>query len=112
MFEEIIAYRCKRCGKQYDVHPGVCTCEAKNHPGKHVGAFILLEQINGRWKVQCKVCNMIKEVHSSNLKRQKTCGCAPRGIDVIHIQDDNITYRCKCTELVHDKLPLDEWHCE
>jgi DNA-directed RNA polymerase subunit RPC12/RpoP len=113
MIEELTIYKCTNCGKTYDTDPVRCDCNKKRVPGKVIGPFKLKEaMLQGRWKVQCLLCTQIKTIHGSNLLRQKSCGCAPKSVDIMHVTPDFLRYQCKrCGRTTSTNLPVFEWCC-
>lgn len=110
--EEVTKYRCSLCKKEFNSHPGICNCINRNQPGKIIGPFTLLSKNNGSWKCQCNICSQTKNVHSSNIRRQNSCGCAPRWIEIIEVNKDKIRYKCrKCNQSIVSPLPVFEWCC-
>lgn len=113
MIEEIIRYRCTRCGKEFDDEVIKCPCESRLEEGKVVGPFTLIEKERGGWKVKCNLCTQYATIHSSNLNRQKSCGCVPRHIRVVDITGDKVRLNCiKCNSTVIESLPVLEYCCD
>ncbi len=113
MINKVTRYVCSECHKEYKENPSTCSCALSNKPGKVVGPFKLLSSENGGWKCECIFCTQVKFVHSSNLKRQTSCGCVPRSIRIQTFDQYSVTFACtKCREIQTTTLPVLEWCCD
>jgi rubredoxin len=114
MFVEYKAFKCTKCGKVYENEaPPSCVCEISLQPGKIVGTFQLLAKMEDRnWNVICLLCGLETKINSSNMKRQKSCGCKPRHIDLIDMSADSARYKCrKCRTSYTEETPILLWCC-
>lgn len=113
--EQICIFRCCECGKTYNKHPGHCKCADNNRPGKIIGPFTLISSEANGWKVRCNLCTEYKLINTSNLSRQKSCGCVPRWIRILEINNvDNTakTFCKRCSKYSVYELPILEWCCD
>ena len=113
MIHEVIIYTCDNCKKIYKDHPGKCECENSLRNQEQIGPFKILDTVsNGLFKVQCLLCGMVKEIHRSNLRRQVSCGCKPKTIEILQFTETQFRYRCrKCGASKLSSFPVDQWCC-
>lgn len=113
VFVKRTIYECTNCKKQYVDEPRSCFCEEKLEENSVVGPFKLLEKVNGdKWKVMCLMCDIIKVIHRSNIKRSQSCGCKPRHCSVITFTNKGVRYKCeKCNSHINSNYPILDWCC-
>lgn len=113
MIEEQVYYVCSDCGKIYDSNPQHCECETKLAKGRIIGPFEILDATtNGSLTCQCRLCGLIKDINSSNIRKQSSCGCKPRSAQILQFMTDQIRYKCRrCNKTNIDNLPIDLWCC-
>ncbi len=114
MIIEKTYYVCDKCGTKYSSFTPQCDCENKLTKGKVVGPFEILDTAtNGTLKCQCRLCGLVKDIDSSNIRRQVSCGCKPRRIEILQFMKDNIRYKCrKCGKTNIDNLPIEVYCCD
>jgi hypothetical protein len=114
MLTEIKAWKCEKCQRIYFDKPAACSCVAEISQGNLIGCFKVINRNNGRkLTVTCLLCGLDTEVDSSNIRRQKSCGCKPKHIDILSNTEQEVRYRCKkCTKTHVEGLPAMEWCCE
>ncbi len=113
MIQQKLVFRCTLCGKDYENPQQHCMCETTLKAGDNIGPFHILEKRGRDYKVECNICGLVKDIHSSNIRRQVSCGCKPRHVSISRILANEIRYRCKkCDEVHLVSLPLDEWCCD
>ena len=116
MIESQTIYKCTKCGAIYEDDPGKCKCEEKLIKGKQAGNFMLVSKIPGpkrRWKVTCLLCDNYHEIAETNIKRQFSCGCVPKHIDIGEVKNGTVQYVCrKCDSSRHVRVPVAIYCCE
>ena len=107
---------CSECGRVTESLPlSDCKCTEGTLKGSVVGSFVLMEdKVTDRlMEVQCIPCGHTVQLMYSSLKRQPSCGCRPRHIEIINVNPDAIRFYCKkCKQTSYKKPPLIRWHCE
>jgi hypothetical protein len=114
-FTEVTQYKCTKCGKLWSSVPVECTCARKYEPGQQINVFKLVErsEVGRTWRVICLLCDCYTDISTSNLRRQKSCGCCPKHIEPLSINDEFVRYKCnKCFSYKSEKLPVEEWCCD
>ena len=115
MIEEITIYKCTVCGKTYTDKVTECTgCSNRIVVGQIVGPFRVIKKlaVTGKYRVECLLCGFEKEILSSNLKRQSSCGCKPRHIEILHITEHKVRYHCRrCLDNRAEELPIFTYCC-
>lgn len=110
MIEEIIIYKCSKCGKTYEKKPTECEgCSNRIEVGSVVGPFRVVKKlgVTGKFRVECLLCGFEKDILNSNLKRQSSCGCKPRHIEILGITKDKVRYHCRrCFTHRTDTVPV------
>lgn len=84
-------------------------------PGRLIGPFELLTKIDAqKWEARCRLCDIIKPLHISNMYRQKSCGCKPKHINIEYFDDEGFQYTCRtCGQTKIVDLPMREpWCCD
>lgn len=112
-FTELTVYRCDKCNKLYTHLPRECSCNGKIAKDNFVGPFKILEQEDAdNWKVSCRLCDMIKIIHRTNIRRSTSCGCKPRHIHVLTLAEKQIRYKCdRCRTITSTNYPVIDWCC-
>jgi hypothetical protein len=113
----VVCYRCDRCKRIYETEPVKCICDRIVYlEGEKVGSFIVIEQSKEDKKeftVRCLLCGSLTDVHYTNIKDQKSCGCKPKYIELISVSEKVIIYRCKkCGKVQTPKPPIVTYCCE
>lgn len=100
-------HKCSLCGKEYLIKPPTCSCQSLFVKDAIIGWAKLVEnKVNTTVKVQCLICGEQKDILYYNISRQKSCGCVPRGIDILGLTQFEIRYRCrKCGDVLIDTIP-------
>lgn len=115
-WETLTSYRCVRCNKVYHSDPpDKCICRSPYEIGNLLGPFKITgaKDEDGKIPVVCLICDCSKDIHYTGLKRQKSCGCKPKWIDVLDISEEFVRYRCsKCGQISTDELPVINYCCE
>jgi hypothetical protein len=116
-FEELTYYQCKKCRRVWHQEPKQCSCERSlSCEGARVGPFEIIKRISGpgqKLLVRCGFCTVSKEIASSNIRKQHSCGCKPRHIQIIETDPDNqvVTYKCRqCASIQTEHFPP-SWCC-
>jgi hypothetical protein len=112
---EVQSFKCSRCSKIYhELHPDKCICRSPYEVGNIIGPFkIIGAKVDEKIPVICVLCDCSKDLHYTAIKRQKSCGCKPKHIEVIESTEDFIRYKCnKCGKTVSDELPILHYCCE
>ena len=114
MIQEISAWKCDKCERVYFDRPASCTCTKEITDGNVVGCFRIISKSNGRkFSATCLLCGLDTEIDTSNIRRQKSCGCKPKYCDVLSNTDAEVRYRCKrCGKILVSELPIMVWCCE
>jgi len=113
MIKQVLVYRCSLCGRDHDTPQQHCSCENKLNNGDILGPFTILEKRNSGYQIECNICGMVKVIHYTNVRRQMSCGCKPRHVEITRILPTEIRYQCKkCQDFHTEPLPLDEWCCD
>lgn len=115
LFKDVKAFECVRCKKVFlGDHPPECGCSLVLEEGKRIGSFQLQKKLPERnWSVICLLCSLETRINGTNLKKQKSCGCKPRHIEILAISDLELRYRCrKCGTTYSEKMPILMWCCE
>jgi len=113
--KEIKAYQCLRCNKIYlNDCPEQCQCQSKLDKGNIVGPFLILgKKLNDGIPVRCLLCYSSTTVNYTCIRRQKSCGCKPRHIDIITVSEENVRYLCKkCGKYTTQEVPILAYCCE
>lgn len=112
-FKKITRYQCTDCDKIYTYEPSKCSCKDILAKDKVVGSFKLVEPADDdKWHVICLICDNDVEIHRSNIRRQKSCGCKPKHIHILGITEKSVNYLCtKCTDTKVVVIPILEWCC-
>ena len=67
----------------------------------------------GKLPTICLLCDCSKDIHYTALKRQKSCGCKPKWIEILDMSEEYVRYRCtKCNKKISDELPILTFCCE
>ena len=112
MLKEQTVWICDRCERIFPGEkPTQCTCETAIQPENVVGAFEILSKANGqKFNVICLFCGLDRVVHRSNIRRQKSCGCKPKHIEILFNTEDKVRYTCnKCGKTISTDLPIERW---
>jgi len=113
VIQQKLVYRCTLCGKDYENPQQHCICENGLKAGDNIGPFHILEKDGSNYKVECNLCGIVKYIHYSNIRRQVSCGCKPRHINISRVLPTEIRYVCKkCNKQHLETLPLEEWCCD
>ena len=114
MLERLDTWKCTKCKRLYHEELKFCQCEGEISVGHTVGVFKILTKNNGRkLEVTCILCGLDTEIDTSNIRRQKSCGCKPRHIDVINSSEKEIRYTCrKCGKSHVVDVPVFSWCCD
>jgi len=112
-FVKLEVFKCTTCDRLYFTLPVECSCHNKIVKDNVIGPFKLLEKEDeDKWKVVCRLCDMIKVIHRTNVKRSASCGCKPRHINIILINQSKVKYRCqKCNSTIETSYPVIDWCC-
>jgi hypothetical protein len=102
--EKMLIYYCSRCGKKFPLPTKRCDCEKEEILS---WAKLLSEKDSANYvKVQCLICGREKTVAYYNIVKVKSCGCVPRNIIVISVNETEVRYQCnKCGDISIEKLP-------
>jgi hypothetical protein len=111
----IVCYRCTSCNRIYEAEPKKCVCERQIYiKGERFGPFeIVKEAEDHQIKVRCILCDTVSTMHFTNIKKQQSCGCKPRHVEVIELNDEVFVYRCrKCNKVSTVRVPVVTYCCE
>ena len=116
MIIPITCYRCSECNRIYETDPERCVCDRAIFIKNSVhGSFIILSKSERmhHYMVKCILCGSTKELHYANIKRQASCGCKPRHIDLTEVTPNKVMFVCKkCDEAYVSVPPIVSYCCE
>jgi len=115
MIEERKIWVCTDCNKVFEHHVGECPeCSNAIKDGYVYGSFRVIRRsvTGGRFIVECIPCGYETDVDRTNLRRQKSCGCKPRHINILSVSESAIRYFCsRCRDTKVEEPPIFEWCC-
>lgn len=113
-WKQILVFKCTECERTYEVLPTECICvKQRFYKGRPVGSFIIESppDQSGDIEVVCILCGMTTRIHYTNVKKQVSCGCKPKYIELLAVDKEVIRYRCKRCNSVHNVIPPIVTYC-
>lgn len=115
MIEAITVYRCTKCSRTFEQKVEECTeCRNKIQNDTIIGPFRIIKRLDliKKFRVECLLCGFEKEIFQSNVRRQSSCGCRPRHIELHNITAREVRYHCRrCGDNRVEELPVFTWCC-
>jgi hypothetical protein len=97
------------------VQPKYCVCDRHVYiEGEQFGPFIIKKFISKEeLQVQCLLCGSFHKMKYNNVKKQHSCGCKPRHIVILEIDENKFIYTCKkCGRNTITNPPVVIYCCE